>query len=175
MIGTDPVDPALDPDLDPLDDPANGSPSGAGAGRGGGVATEPVTGPTAPSGQGVAEAVGTNWVAALLVGATLLGASGVVVALLGGGGLGAVLALVVTVAAGVAALVESHSVPLALGRSSRRLWYYARVAAVVLVAVAAARFDADGGGPGSVAWHIPTSMVAFALVVLWWRDPQRPV
>ena len=175
MITTDPADPAVD--LDPLegpalDDPALGPASGTGAG---GTATEPVTGPTPPSGQSVAEAVGTNWVAALLVVATLLAAFGLVAALLGGGGLGAVLALVATVAAGVAALVESHSVPLALGRSSPRLWYYSRVAAVVLVAVAAARFDADGGSLASVAWHIPTSMVAIALVVLWWRDPQRPV
>ena len=139
------------------------------------TATEPVTGPTPPSDQTVAQAVGTNWVAALLVCAALLAAVGLVLALLGGGGLGAILALVATVAAGVAAVVESHSRPLVPGWSGRRLWYYSRVAAVVLVAVAAARSDAEGVGMASVAWHIPTSMVALALVVLWWRDPQRPV
>jgi hypothetical protein len=113
-------------------------------------------------------------VAAMLVGAACLAGFGLVVALLAGGGLGAVVALVATVACLVAALVESHSTPLVPGWSGARLWYYSRIAIFVLIAVAAAQFDARDGA-GSIGWHIPTSMVTLALVALWWRDPQRPV
>lgn len=118
---------------------------------------------------------GDGWVTLVLLAGAGVAAFGILSALADGSAWGVILNGVAAMLCVVGAVVERsvHAVG-AVGTRGMRVGHYARLAIVVALLFAVVRFGAqEEGGFDAVAWHLPTALFALAVVVQWWRDPQR--
>jgi hypothetical protein len=118
---------------------------------------------------------GDGWVTLLLLAGAGVATFGILSALGDGSAWGVILNGVAAMLCVVGAVVERavHAVG-PVGTRGMRVGHYARLAIVVALLFAVVRFGAqEEGGLDAVAWHVPTALFALAVVVQWWRDPQR--
>lgn len=163
-VGDGLEDEAYDPYTDPM-------------GMAGTVPADPAAGAgnVAVVGRRRRRGVGGGWVSLLLVGAAGVAAVGAFSALAVGSPWGVIVNVVAALLCVVGALVErgvTGARP--VGTPAMRIGHYARLALVVVVLVAVVRYGAqEEGGLDAVGWHVPAAILAAAVFVQWWRDPQR--